>query len=142
MLLPHCAPETIALNNIFGGEGARRFQPQDSITLFLIRIRDTLSVSEVKGTERGQERSSWCLAVIANDGCGIPSEKDDYTCNLTNSSRECISCGESQCETYVVPAILKDVEGCRGCQEKKKSSKKRFLGMRFRLCGCGPTSQM
>jgi hypothetical protein len=113
MLLPQCAPETIALNNIFGGEGARRFQPQDSIALFLYpkSLRETTSVSEVKGTERGQEGSSWCLAVIAmNNNCGIPSEKCDYTCNLTNSSRECISHRESQWESYVVPAILKDVE--------------------------------
>jgi hypothetical protein len=35
MLLPHHErPKTIVHNNIFGGEGAKRFQPQDSITLF------------------------------------------------------------------------------------------------------------
>lgn len=36
MLLPHHeCPRTIVHNNIFGGEGAGRFQPQDSIDLFL-----------------------------------------------------------------------------------------------------------
>ena len=146
MLLPHCAPDTIALNNIFGGESARRLQPQDSITLFLYpkSHRKTTSVSEVKGIERGQEGSSWCLAVIAvNDSCGIPSEKDDYTCNLTNSSRECISLRESQWETYVVPAILKDVERLsRDIKKGRKVRTKGSLGRKFACVRAGPASSM
>lgn len=59
MLLPHWIPETVALNNIFGGEGARRFQPQDSITLFLFmkkhRDRERAGKIElVPGSHRGR----------------------------------------------------------------------------------------
>lgn len=149
MLLPHHErTRTIVHNNIFGGEGARRFQPQDSITPFSVSefcsaidnkcIRDNWSV------DRGQEGSSWCLAVIVVDKtAGIPSEKDDYTRNLTNSSRDCISLRKKSLGIirssghFEGPDEVESRLVVEGCQRKKKKFEEKECKKRLRLCGCG-----
>lgn len=73
MLLPHHKhPRTIVHNNIFGGEGARRFQPQDSITLFPVSefcsMIDNMCIRDNWDRDRGQEGSSWYLAHFVENG--------------------------------------------------------------------------
>ena len=62
---------------------------------------------------------------------GIPSEKDDYTRNLTNSSRDCISRRKKSLGIirssghFEGPDEVESRLVVEGCQRKKKSSKKR-----------------
>lgn len=153
MLLPHHeCPRAIVHNNIFGGEGARRFQPQDSITLFSVSefcsVIDNKCIRDNWTQERGQEGSSWCLTVtVVGQTAGIPSEKDDYTRNLTNSSRDCISLRKKSLGIirssghFEGPDEVESRLVVEGYQRKKKKFEEKECKKRLRLCGCGPPNQ-
>lgn len=145
-LLPHHErPRTIVHNNIFGGEGAKRFQPQDSITLFSVSKCSMIYKKCIRDNwnrDRGQEGSSWCLAVIVVDKqLASPARRTTIPATLQTQAEIASVLGRSQWESYVVAAILKvrtrsrvgwlskDVKG------RRKSSKKRNVRRDFACVG-------
>lgn len=153
MLLPHHeCPRTIVHNNIFG-EGARRFQPQDSITLFSVSefcsVIDNKCIRGNWNRERGQEGSSWCLAVtVVDERLASPARRTTIPATLQTQAEIASVLGRSHWESYVVAAILKvrtrsrvgwlskDVKG------RRKSSKKRNVRRDFACVGAGPLATL
>lgn len=154
MLLPHHeCPRTIVHNNIFGGEGARRFQPQDSITLFSISefcsAIDNKCIRDNWNRERGQEGSSWCLAVIVPDKrLASPARRTTIPATLQNSSRDCISLRKKSLGIirssghFEGPDEVESRLVVEGCQRKKKKFEEKECKKRLRLCGCGSPSHI
>lgn len=111
-LTHHERPRTIVHNNIFGGEGAKRFQPQDSITLFFVSkfcsVIDRKCIRDIWNRGRGQEGSSWCLAVIVVDKqLASPARRTTIPATLQTQAEIASAEGRSHWESYVVAAIFK-----------------------------------
>lgn len=79
---------------------------------------------------------------------GIPSEKDDYTRNLTNSSRDCISLRKKSLGIirssghFEGPDEVESRLVVEGCQRKKKKFEEKECKKRLRLCGCGSANHI
>lgn len=148
-LLPyHERPATIVHNNIFGGEGARRFQPQNSITLFkseFCSATDNKYIRENWIQIGGQEGSSWCLTVIVVDKrLASPARRTTIPATLQTQAEIESVLGGSHWESYVIAAILKvrtrsrvgwlskDVKG------RRKSLRERNVRSDFACVGAGP----
>ena len=148
MLLPHHeSPRAIVHNNIFGREDARRFQPQDSITLFSVSEFCSVIDNKCIRDNWNRERAGRIELVPSRHRCGqtagIPSEKDDYTRNLTNSSRDCISLRKKSLGIirssghFEGPDEVESRLVVEGYQRKKKKFEEKECKKRLRLCECG-----